>query len=424
MSAVAANRLEQAPPAGAIRALPAPRRILVWSPNYAPELTGIPPLVTDACEWLADRGHEVDVVTAMPNYPHRRIDDAYRGALWRNEERARVKLHRSWLRVRPQESFRDKALYELSFAGCSLPHVTRRLGEVDVVVCVVPSLLAAAAAALARRCVPAAHRPRLVVWVQDLVLSGALAIDGLGALPRRLLEGAGGVEKIVARSADRIVVCSPGFRDHFVARGADPERVTTVYNWVDTDWVIPTPRRESPGPTRFLYAGNLGYSQGFETLVEAGERAGNGIEVEIAGEGNAACHVRELAKASERVSVRPPVARDEFPALLASADAHVVIQRGVSAGANLPSKIATYLASGRPIVASIDLGTPAAELLRASGGAMIVPPDSPGALAQAMRTLHDRPELRDELARRGRVYAVQHLAKDPALQRLEAEVLG
>ena len=352
MSAVAANRLEQAPPAGAIRALPAPRRILVWSPNYAPELTGIPPLVTDACEWLADRGHEVDVVTAMPNYPHRRIDDAYRGALWRNEERARVKLHRSWLRVRPQESFRDKALYELSFAGCSLPHVTRRLGEVDV------------------------------------------------------------------------VVCSPGFRDHFVARGADPERVTTVYNWVDTDWVIPTPQRESPGPTRFLYAGNLGYSQGFETLVEAGERAGNGIEVEIAGEGNAACHVRELAKASERVSVRPPVARDEFPALLASADAHVVIQRGVSAGANLPSKIATYLASGRPIVASIDLGTPAAELLRASGGAMIVPPDSPGALAQAMRTLHDRPELRDELARRGRVYAVQHLAKDPALQRLEAEVLG
>ena len=48
-------------------------RHLIWSPNYAPELIGIPPLVTDAAEWLVGRGHEVDVITAFPNYPERRI---------------------------------------------------------------------------------------------------------------------------------------------------------------------------------------------------------------------------------------------------------------------------------------------------------------------------------------------------------------
>ncbi len=100
--------------------------ILIWSPNYTPELTGIPPLVTDACGWLATRGHEVEVVTALPNYPQRRIDPAYRGNLWRSEVLDGVEVHRSWLRVRPGESFVDKVLYEASFTALSLPRVARR----------------------------------------------------------------------------------------------------------------------------------------------------------------------------------------------------------------------------------------------------------------------------------------------------------
>jgi colanic acid biosynthesis glycosyl transferase WcaI len=422
MSAVAVNRVEPHPN-GIVGALPAPRRILVWSPNYAPELTGIPPLVTDACEWLAERGHLVEVVTAMPNYPQREILDDYRGAIWRSERHGPVDIHRSWLRVRRQETFLDKVLYELTFAGCSLPRVMRRLRVSDVVVCVVPSLLAATAVAFARSLLPVAQRPRLVLWVQDLVLSGALALDGLGALQRRLLSSASRLERLAARGADRIVVCSPGFREYLVAHGVQPERITTLPNWVDVNWITPTPlpaRRR----TRFLYAGNLGYSQGFETLVEAGARAGDGIEIEIVGEGNAGGHLRSLAATSERVTVQGPVAREAFPQLLASADAHVVLQRGISAGANLPSKIASYLASGRPIVASIDLRSAAAEMLRASGGALLVQPDSPEALAGAMRTLSDRPDVRAALAESGRRYAVEQLAKGRTLARLEQELIA
>ncbi len=122
-------------------------RILIWSPNYAPELTGIPPLVTDAAEYLADRGHEVEIVTAFPNYPERTIHEGYRGSIWRSERRGKVDVHRSWLRVKPGERFADKILYEASFTALSLPRVIRRARRADVLVCVVPSLLAAAASA-------------------------------------------------------------------------------------------------------------------------------------------------------------------------------------------------------------------------------------------------------------------------------------
>src|SRR5438874_4087474 len=100
-------------------------QILIWSPNYAPEPTGIPPLVTDAAEWLVARGHSVDVVTAVPNYPERRIHLDYKGLLFCSETLNGVRVHRSWLRARPERSFADKALYELTISTFALPNALR-----------------------------------------------------------------------------------------------------------------------------------------------------------------------------------------------------------------------------------------------------------------------------------------------------------
>jgi colanic acid biosynthesis glycosyl transferase WcaI len=397
-------------------------RILVWSPNYAPEPTGIPPLVTDASDWLAARGHEVTVVTAVPNYPERRVARGYRGLAGTTERRGDVRVHRSWLRVRPGESFADKLLYELSFATLSLPHALRELPRCEVVVCVVPSLIAAAYAAVLRRLLA---RRRLVLWVQDLVLLAAAAIDARPRRARQLLALAARAERLALGAADRVVVCSPGFRAYLIRLGADERRIETVYNWVDADWIAPLPpRARAEGESiRLLYAGNLGYTQGFETLVDAGRELDGEVEIEIVGEGNAAAHVRALAGEAANVRVRPPVPRAEFPALLASADAHLVLQRSVGAGANFPSKIASYLASGRPIIASMSQNSTAAETLRSSGAALLVPPEEPVALAEAMRRLRREPALREELGRRAREFALRTFERSAALTRLEATLL-
>jgi colanic acid biosynthesis glycosyl transferase WcaI len=393
-------------------------RILIWSPNYAPEPTGIPPLVTDAAEWLAARGHCVDVVTAFPNYPERRIHPAYRGVLSRSETVNGVRVHRSWLRARPERSFADKALYELTISTFALPHAVRHARRADVVVCVVPTLLAAAyAAGLAR-----VLRKRLVLWVQDLVLSAAASV-GIGAGASGVLSVAGVIERAAVRAADSVVVCSSGFREYLVATGADRGRIATIYNWADVERIIPRPPTVNGGPVRFLYAGNLGYTQGFETLVDAARLGGDGVSVDIVGAGNAAGTVERLTADVPNITVRGPVDRRDYSDLLASADVQLVLQRRISAGANLPSKIATSMASGRPLLASIDPATPAAHLLRESGGAILVEPESPTSLAEGMRRLAD-PALRSELGVRARAYAEQKFAREPALERLEAAMLG
>ena len=394
-------------------------RILIWSPNYAPEPTGIPPLVTDAAEWLVARGHSVDVVTAVPNYPERRIHPEYRGVLSRSETLNGVRVHRSWLRARPERSFADKALYEVTISTFALPHAVRHARRADVVVCVVPTLLAAAYAAGVARVL----NKRLVLWVQDLVLSAAASV-GLGAGASRILSVAGRLERAAVRAADSVVVCSPGFRDYLIAGGGDPRRIETIYNWADVERITPRPPNGNGGPVRFLYAGNLGYTQGFETLVDAARIGADGVSVDIVGAGNAADIVQRLSADVPNITIRSPVDRRDYADLLASADVQLVIQRRISAGANLPSKIATSMASGRPLLASIDPATPAADMLRESGGAVLIEPESPVSLAEGMKRLAADADLRAKLGASARAYAERKFAKQPALERLEAVLLG
>ena len=61
------------------------------------------------------------MVTALPNYPERTILPRHHGTRSLTERRGAVTVHRSWLRVRPDERFIDKALYELSFTTFSAP---------------------------------------------------------------------------------------------------------------------------------------------------------------------------------------------------------------------------------------------------------------------------------------------------------------
>ena len=397
-------------------------RILIWSPNYAPELTGIPPLVTDAAEYFAERGHDIEVVTAMPNYPERLIRTAYRGAIWSSERIGRIDVHRSWLRVRPGERFADKMLYEATFTAVSLPRVARRIRRADVVICVVPTLTSAAAAAALRRLTGSSAR--LVVWVQDLVLRAGSCVVGTSRLCNSVLRAAGAFERAAFAGADCVVACSPDFSASLVARGVNPNSLTVLPNWVDTDAIRPQQLNGRNGRTRFLYSGNIGYTQGLETLLAATRIVGDVAEVRVVGDGNQAAHIRELAEHVPNVEVGAPVPKEEFPGLLATADVDVVLQRRLGAGANFPSKIATYLASGRPVLAAIEPTTAAARMLTRSGGALLVPPEAPEELAAAMQRLHEDAELRYRLGRCGRLFAESALSKAHLLPKFEAAVLA
>ena len=70
-------------------------KLLVYGINYSPEPTGIGKVTGDMCAWLAARGHEVEVITTAPHYPAWRVDDAYRGRQFVDDQIAGVRVLRA-----------------------------------------------------------------------------------------------------------------------------------------------------------------------------------------------------------------------------------------------------------------------------------------------------------------------------------------
>jgi glycosyltransferase involved in cell wall biosynthesis len=219
------------------------------------------------------------------------------------------------------------------------------------------------------------------------------------------------------RAADKVVVVTDGFRDDLLRRGIDPDKVHVVRNGVDVDAFVPVEAdpivRERlgavNGETLVLYAGAHGISHGLEAVAEAaGKLSQEQIRFAFVGEGSKKRRlverVAELGVAN--VSTLPGVPHHEVPHLLAAADICLVPLRDVPLfGSFIPSKIFEYLASGKAVVGSVR-GEPAAIL--GAAGAVVVEPEDPDALAEAIRLLAADPERRAAMGIRGRQYVLEH----------------
>ena len=90
-------------------------KILVLSINYWPEETGIGPLITSRCEYLASRGHEVTVCTTLPYYPQWRVCEPYVGTVWQRESHNGVDIIRSWSWIPRKVTSLRRVFFEATF---------------------------------------------------------------------------------------------------------------------------------------------------------------------------------------------------------------------------------------------------------------------------------------------------------------------
>jgi len=178
-----------------------------------------------------------------------------------------------------------------------------------------------------------------------------------------------------------------------------------------------------PNRRVLLYAGNIGEKQGLETLIEAADRLRDHRELQflIVGEGAGKARLVEIAQRKRLSSLvfAPLQAYEDLPALLASADCHLVIQRRGAADAVLPSKLTNILASGGNAVITADVGTSLGQLCNEFPGiAVRVEPESVEALIagieQALSMSQPNTVATD--------YAREFLDKDRILGRFLEEV--
>ncbi|MDJ0737234.1 MAG: glycosyltransferase family 4 protein [Nostocaceae cyanobacterium] len=400
-------------------------RILIYSYNYHPEPIGIAPLMTELAEGLVKRGHQVRVVTAMPNYPERQIYHSYRGKWFVSEYKNGVQIQRSYVWIRPEPKLLDRLLLDASFVITSFlpalmgwrPHVILSTSP-SLPVCIPTTLLGWL------------HSCPVVLNLQDILPDAAIQ---LGLLKNKLLiQVFSALEKFAYRSATTISVITDGFVENLLSKGVDRKKIVQVPNWVDVNFIRPLPKENNPfrtahnlsGKFVVLYSGNIALTQGLETVIKAASMLKDipDIAFVIVGEEKGLQRLQQDCHncGADNVLLIPLQPREKLPQMLAAADVGLVVQKKNVVGFNMPSKIQVLLASGRTIVASVPKHGTAAKAIKKSGGGVIVPPEDPQALAKAILELYRHPEKLKKLGDRSRKFALEQYAFEQALNNYES----
>ncbi|NJN31392.1 MAG: glycosyltransferase family 4 protein [Synechococcales cyanobacterium RM1_1_8] len=402
-------------------------RILLYAYNYYPEPIGIAPLMTELAEGLARRGHEVRVVTGMPNYPERQVYPDYRGKAYVTEERNGVTIQRSYMWVRQNPSLMDRILLDGSFVATSLVQALRGWRP-DLLMLTAPPLPVSVPAAM----LGVIYRCPVVLNLQDILPDAAIHL-GILTNPAviRIFEA---LEKFAYRSATAISVITDKFTENLNGKGIESEKISCIPNWVDVNFIKPLPRqdndfrRELGLEDKFvaLYSGNIAHSQGIETVLRAAALLAHRPEIHfvIAGAAKAVTALEvwcgENGIGLDNIHLMALQPRDRLPSLLAAADVGLIIQKRNVVAFNMPSKTQVLMASGRPIIASVPGDGPAADALLDSQAGLVVAPEQPEALAQAVVQLQENPGEARAMGDRGRRYALEHYSFEQALNRYES----
>lgn len=400
-------------------------KFLLYSINFAPELTGIGKYTGEMAAWLAQHGHEVRVITAPPYYPAWQVGDGF--SAWRYSQQLwqGVRVFRAPLWVPTQPGGLKRLVHLASFALSSLPLLLAQWRwRPDVVFVVEPPLMCAPAAVLMARL----RGARAWLHVQDYEVDAAFA---LGIVKGRWLRSMVlAAERWLLRRFDRVSTISGRMMERALAKGVAPQRLVSFPNWVDISSIHPRMAGGSyradlgiaPEQVVALYSGNMGTKQGLEVLADAARACAldAGLLFVFCGSGSGRADLQARCAGLPNVRFLDLQPLERLGDLLTMADIHLLPQRADAADLVMPSKLTGMLASGRPTVATAHAGTEVAQVVQGRG--LLVPPEDGAALAQAVLTLAADAPLRVRLGAAARDYAQSHLQRDAVLARFVSDV--
>lgn len=386
---------------------------------YAPDSTGIAPYTTDLCETLVAAGASVHAVVGVPHYPRWTVDAGYRGGLRHHEERNGVRVTRVRHFVPASQDVARRGLYELTFGTGAV--LASRADRPDLVLGVTPNLAGAAAAAdLARR-----RGVPLGVVVQDLVGLGARQSGIRGGA--RVADRIARMESAVLRRADRLAIITDAFVRPLLDGGVSADRLDLLPNYVHVDAATVSrteARRRLGWPADrpiAVHAGNMGLKQGLDTVVDAArlaDRQQSDLLVMLVGDGSTRRTLEQRAAGLGSIRFVDPLSAEDFPLALAAANCLLLNERASVADMSMPSKLTSYLAAGRAVIAATCPTSAAAAEIRRSGAGVLVAPGDPAGLLTALLTLTGDPRSGARLGRAGREYAERSLSRSAARSRI------
>ena len=397
-------------------------RILIVSQYFWPE--NFP--INDLARGLRQKGHAITVLTGMPNYPEGRFYSGYSAFPIRIVRHEGIKIVRVPMVPKGSGNAVRMLLYywSLALAACLLVPVFFRK-KVDLAFVYQPSPITVGLPALVLK---AMDRTPVWIWVQDLWPE---TLAGTGMVRSAfLLKLTDRLVRFIYSKCDRVLVQSQAFAPRIVRKGVPRERIRFFPNSAQELYrptVVESDAPEQklmPQGFRVLFAGNIGRAQDIPTLLSAAEKLKEEKDIQwvILGDGPmrawAEENIRErgLDKTVHLLGRYPEQAMPRFFSL---ADALLVtLKKDPVFAITVPSKIQSYLASGKPIVAALD--GEGARVINESGGGVAVPAGAADALAETVLKMYGMPKSDlESMGRLSREYSQRHFERNSLLDELD-----
>ncbi len=399
--------------------------ILIVSQYFYPEEFRVNDLAVE----LAARGHEVVVLTGVPNYPKGKFFDGYGWFCPSRQEYQGVTVLRVPLLPRGHQQSWRLVLNYVSFAlFASIVGPWRCRGAFDVIFVYEPSPITVAIPGIVLRWFKKAP---LLLWVQDLWPESLVATGAVHS--RAILAAVSKLVRWIYRHCDIILVQSRGFIHSVITMGAERSRIQYFPNWAEALYVPQEREGEErnrlgiPQGFCLMFAGNIGVAQDFPTILSAMSelRSEKDFHLVVVGDGRMASWVREeieRRRLGHMVHLLGSHPVETMPTYFVAADAMLVtLKREPIFALTIPGKIQSYMACGRPIIAGLD-GEGARVTAEARAG-FVAPAEDAQALAAAIRKMMALlPKARAVLGRNAREYYDAHFDRNRLIDELEKQM--
>ena len=400
-------------------------KLLILTQYFPPEMGAPQARLYELAKRLHDRGHQISVLTAMPNYPTGKVFDGYRHKIYLQEDMDGIRVIRTW--IYPSKSSRTlpRLLSYLSFVFSSVFLGIWGLGKQDVVLFESPPLFLVPAGLIIGRATGA----RIIMNVSDIWPDIIVRMGHTTGGP--FLKAMYWLEKFGYEHSDVVALTNPGAARQINERFAHV-RTTVISNGVDTNFFRPDLRSDEvraslgAGPDDFLviYCGLHGLAQGLEVVIGAAERLKNHPEIKFVLIGDGPTKESLVAQArmknlkNLRFFDRRP--KEEIPAILASCDVSLVPLVTRLPG-TMPSKVYEALAAGTPPV--VAKGCEGATLVSQFNAGRTFEPMNDKELAEVILSLAKNPSELKEI-RTNCLKLAKRFDRDTIAQRTEAILIA
>ena len=396
-------------------------RILFLTHYFPPEVNAPASRTFEHCrEWVRS-GHEVHVITCVPNHPAGRIYPGFRNWLLQHETHEGIHVHRVLTVPAPNAGFIGRSanyFFYLIMATLAAPF----LPKVDVVVSTSPQFFCGLAGYIVSRL----KRVRWVLEIRDLWPESIVTVGAMRE--SRATRALGWLESFAYRKADAIVSVTDSFVAHIEARGGRG-KVTVITNGVDLKFF--TPAADDPALAaefgvagRFVaaYVGTHGLAHGLDTVLRAAERLRDDPRVAflLAGDGAQREQLIQQRDAMRlgNVFIVGQQPKDRMPGIWALTDVSLVLLlKRQTFESVIPSKIFEAMGMARPII--LGVRGESQRIVEAAGAGLCIEPENDEELAEAVRQLASDPARARTLGENGRHYVEENYDRRRLAARFE-----